>query len=207
MIKSLYIPKTIVDVGAHIGAFSILAKQTWPGAEVFAVEPEKGNVELLEANLSRYKDAHVVNGAVSYLENKVLFRGITATGGNHLVDKSVQSINEKYERVEDELKLYKLRDIVKTVDCLKMDCEGGEYEILEYEFKSFLNGVKVTLGEYHGCLDRFKPAVEKAMPHMRMFYTGPGNTTPYIKSNIGNFWGFSREIKLPDGFFSEYVLD
>jgi FkbM family methyltransferase len=207
VIKSFYTPLVVVDVGAHIGSFSLLAKRAWPNAKIFAVEPEKENVELLKANLHRYPNAYAIDGAVSYLEDKVLVRGKNATGGNHLVSKSQEITNNNYERLEDEIKLYKLKDIATFIDCLKMDCEGGEYEILEYESKELLEGVKITLGEYHGCLDRFKPAIEKAMPHMRMFYTGPGNTMPYIKSNIGNFWGFSKDIKLPEGFFSNFVLE
>jgi len=43
--------RTILDVGANIGAFTVLAYKCWPEAEILAVEPEEGNFSVLEANL------------------------------------------------------------------------------------------------------------------------------------------------------------
>jgi tRNA1(Val) A37 N6-methylase TrmN6 len=40
----------IVDVGANIGKYSILACKLNPNAKVFGIEPEKENFEILEKN-------------------------------------------------------------------------------------------------------------------------------------------------------------
>lgn len=197
VIQSVYMPTVVVDVGAHIGTFSMLAKKIWPNSKLIAVEPEPDNFELLSANLSGYPDVHVVHGAVAYKENKILYIGKTATGGNYMFDQNYGYNKELYYKADYEISLLKLKDIAPDVDCLKMDCEGGEYEIFECEDPNFLGGITMTLGEYHGGLVRFKTAIEKAMPQMQMFYTGPGNVAPTVQSRIGNFWGFDKRISIP----------
>lgn len=196
LIQNVYCPAVIVDIGAHIGTFSVLARKMWPDASIIAVEPEPENVELLTANLCKYNNMQIVDGAVVYTEGKVLYIGKTATGGNYMYDQAAKYNQELYYKADYMVKSFKLREITPQVDCLKMDCEGGEYEILEHETPALLTQLKITLGEYHGGLLRFKTAIEQAMPQMRMFYTGPGSSVPNTDSRIGNFWGFSKEIAL-----------
>jgi len=209
LIKSVYTPKIIVDVGAHIGTFSLLAKSIWPQSTIYAVEPEPDNVELLRANLSGYTDAIVVDGAIAYQPDIVLVVAQKATGGNHIASANTHVDSVSYKKLAKLITVYRLSELTPRVDCLKMDCEGGEYGIFEFENPVLLQAVKMSFGEYHGSLARFKPAIEKAMPQMQMFYTGPGNTQPTIESRIGNFWGFSKEIVIPQDIFlrlKDYVF-
>lgn len=64
-IKPIFLPKDrvprIIDLGAHIGAFSTLAKALWPNSKIVAVEPDIHNFKLLESNVP--KDVRVVWGA------------------------------------------------------------------------------------------------------------------------------------------------
>src|SRR6266404_4525011 len=43
--------KTIVDIGAHIGAFAVLAATLWPGCRLIACECDPENIVLLKRNL------------------------------------------------------------------------------------------------------------------------------------------------------------
>src|SRR5437868_4712589 len=43
--------RTIVDIGAHIGAFAVLAATTWPGCRLIACECDADNLMLLKENL------------------------------------------------------------------------------------------------------------------------------------------------------------
>src|SRR5437879_3936223 len=42
---------TIVDIGAHIGAFAVLAATLWPACRLIACECDPDNVVLLKRNL------------------------------------------------------------------------------------------------------------------------------------------------------------
>ena len=46
--------RTVVDVGAHIGSFSVLAASLWPSAKIVAFEPDNENFALLRENTARY---------------------------------------------------------------------------------------------------------------------------------------------------------
>ncbi|MBI2597954.1 MAG: FkbM family methyltransferase [Candidatus Diapherotrites archaeon] len=44
-------PKTIIDIGAHIGSFSAYYAKKFPSAKIFCFEPMPQNFELLEKNI------------------------------------------------------------------------------------------------------------------------------------------------------------
>ena len=54
----------IIDVGAHIGAFTVWCKQLWPQAEVFAIEASPENFEILKLNAASLPGVHLLNRAV-----------------------------------------------------------------------------------------------------------------------------------------------
>src|ERR671930_397916 len=44
-------PRMVVDIGANIGFFTMLAKRLWPSSSVNGYEPEPGNFGLLSHNV------------------------------------------------------------------------------------------------------------------------------------------------------------
>jgi FkbM family methyltransferase len=57
-------PRVVLDIGAHIGAFSRLAQHAWPEASLVACEPLFENLEILRTNLAGYLHAKVVPSAI-----------------------------------------------------------------------------------------------------------------------------------------------
>jgi predicted O-methyltransferase YrrM len=54
LLSTLTAGQTFVDVGAHVGYFSVLAaRRVGPAGSVIAIEPELRNLELLRRNLER----------------------------------------------------------------------------------------------------------------------------------------------------------
>jgi hypothetical protein len=57
-------PKTVLDIGANCGMFTVWAARRWPGARIHAYEPDKENFRLLKKNA--WGDASsLVNAAVA----------------------------------------------------------------------------------------------------------------------------------------------
>jgi FkbM family methyltransferase len=54
----------IVDGGAHAGYSALRFANLFPSARIIAVEPERGNVELLRENTAAYPNIEVVDGAL-----------------------------------------------------------------------------------------------------------------------------------------------
>ena len=118
--------KIIVDVGANIGKYSILAGKVNPNAKIFAIEPEKNNFIILNKNigLNRLKISPLKIGLSEKSGVMKLYRGTRPEnyGGYSLAHKS-----EFFE----EVKVKTLDNLFKSIDLIKIDTEGCEFEILK----------------------------------------------------------------------------
>ncbi len=128
--------EVVVDVGAHIGLYTLLAAKA--GASVLAIEPDPENRALLEANVerNRLRDVQVVPVAVSDRSGMVALRrpGGPNRGTTSLVlpaegvlvasSRDVQVRREPLDRIVGQCGL-------DRVDWLKVDVEGHEIAALE----------------------------------------------------------------------------
>ncbi|MBK8706545.1 MAG: FkbM family methyltransferase [Saprospiraceae bacterium] len=75
----------IIDIGAHIGSFSVKASKLFPGNSIWAFEPAMDNFNLLKNNikLNNCTNVQVFQKAVTDKENKaILFINENHTGGH-----------------------------------------------------------------------------------------------------------------------------
>ncbi len=65
---------TIVDIGAHVGSFTVLCHHYWPEAKIVAVEPHPESFELLQRNTAHIPQAQLrlINAAVTKQSGKTL---------------------------------------------------------------------------------------------------------------------------------------
>lgn len=124
----------VMDVGAHVGAFSYYIADREP-SRIIAFEPSKVRFETLKKNLSNF-DATLINKAIGD------FNGTIPDGLEF--DTMVEDFNSMtFDRVIEKLDLQK-------IDFLKLDCEGGEYDIFtDKNFNWIKNNVKKIAGEWH----------------------------------------------------------
>lgn len=124
--------KTVLDIGANIGAFSLYAQSK--GATVLPIEPVTKNSQSLERNgFPRYQFA--VGG-----ESGIRTIGGTSSGGASFRDKGNEEL----------VMCVTLKDLVLgPVDMLKMDIEGAEYETLYATPKEVFDKIKHIVLEWH----------------------------------------------------------
>lgn len=123
--------KTIVDVGANIGVFSLWASRFFPAKKIYAVEMEDSNYEQLLANITvnALEETIIPVQAAIFSESGSV--GIRRMGGLgfHMVN-----VQEKTHTV----KALSLADFlsstgIETIDLLKIDIEGGEKYLMTPE--------------------------------------------------------------------------
>lgn len=144
-IIGLFRPKEgeiVVDVGAHIGKYTIIAsKRVGPSGKVVAIEADPDNFDLLNLNIQLNKLSNVIalNYAV-YSEEKKIKLYLPARGGESSYTKYNTIMSD---RAQHEEKFLEVR--ANTLDCLllsnmirqekvnwiKIDVEGAEYEVLK----------------------------------------------------------------------------
>lgn len=156
----------IVDIGAHIGIFSLYVKALNPVGEIYALEPEEENFALLKKNISG-----------NDLEDIKIFRvAMTGESGERKLILEADSINHHLldSDSEDEIeekKCVKVQGIsfrdflrknnISKISLLKMDIEGGEYEIFESMSADDFGKVQNAILEYHNYGGRSYKEVEK----------------------------------------------
>jgi FkbM family methyltransferase len=120
--------ETVVDAGANIGVFTILAaKLVGERGRVIAIEPERKNLKNLRNNLkiNGLKNVSVVpKGLWSRREKKKLYLNDANPGAHTLVGKS--SLGDAEEIEVDTLDNILEELGVTRVDFIKMDIEGGD---------------------------------------------------------------------------------
>lgn len=118
----------IMDIGAHIGKYTILAAKF--GKKVISIEPSKENFEILKLNVQLNNLANVLLLRIAVGEkNKYakLFK-LDTSGHYSLNSKKATRIFEKVFCERLSIIVRKLN--IKTVDLMKIDVEGAEYEVL-----------------------------------------------------------------------------
>ncbi len=66
--------RTIVDIGAHVGSFTVLCHEYWPEARIVAVEPHPDSFALLQRNSSHIPTNQLllINAAIAKTTGKSL---------------------------------------------------------------------------------------------------------------------------------------
>ena len=147
--------KTVVDVGAHIGAFSVFAALR--GARrVLAYEPAEENFRLLVINSAGYPAIEPHRAAV-WRSDRVgpalqlrPSANVTNTGGGSVLACESICGHAPGHAEGREVGAIAFDDIVEsvgTVGLLKIDAEGSEYPILATSRR--LDRVEAIVGEYH----------------------------------------------------------
>jgi FkbM family methyltransferase len=114
---------TIVDIGANQGLFLVAARKAFSKALIFGYEPNRKIETVLSFN-AKALNATIFFEAVTRMEGKVdLFFGETDL---HTVAKTSS------EGITPATAFRKVIDNAGgQIDILKMDCEGGEWDIFE----------------------------------------------------------------------------
>lgn len=143
----------IIDIGAHIGSFSVWAARQAPKGHIYAFEPNDENFSLLEENknLNSLTNLEVHKIAVAEKEGEASF-----FNSDHLsMSHSFFETGVENSTIVRTMSLAGILDAhqIDHVDYLKIDAEGAEYLILLNTPPEVLNKVDKILLEYHDYLD------------------------------------------------------
>ncbi len=139
----------VIDVGAHIGTFSLLAAAH--GARVFSLEPIPANYTVLEENVqmnhfqSQVKTFNIAAWSADGERMMPVADDNTGGSGFYYDKASVPKVKVHC------LCLDTLMDDLGVAKCdwLKLDCEGAEFEILRALSERAWQRIGAIVMEYH----------------------------------------------------------
>lgn len=146
---------TIVDVGAHHGAFALAAKEKWPTAKIICFEPNPFSIPELRKNVDNF--ASVMEMALSNELGLVpLYYDSADDMTSSLYRRDLSYQGQTHGTKIAEVAATKLSTVISTnqltIDYLKIDVEGNEYKVL-LGAEEYLNPdiIKNIQFEYNSC--------------------------------------------------------
>jgi len=195
-VKNIKEGDTVIDVGANIGEFSLIAsKKVGPKGKIISIEPLKQAAVWLEKN-------YLLNGFSNY---EILEKAMGSKTGNMILYKeSVSSetgvldpeILEKEMVSSGEIKVDTIDNTISsrnigTVEMLKIDVEGHEYEVLcgcKDSFKE--KKIKKIICEIHSSYLEKKGVDEKTIYSLlkkngfSLIVLDAGKNQPHIQATL-----------------------
>lgn len=145
----------IIDIGAHIGTFTILAASKLKNGKVYAIEPSRENFEYLKKNvdLNNFSNVFISNLALADFKGVARLYHAIGTRGHSITKK----FSKEYEEITTEtLGNFLINNHIVHCDFLKCNCEGAEFKIILSTPKSVLERIKIIFIKYHlDCADGY----------------------------------------------------
>ena len=148
----------VIDIGANIGLFSLLAARVDSDVRVYAFEPASLNFLLLDKNIheNRATNIHPIRCAVSattgmrtlYLDRCSVCNRAVSTNNPELNERCVGTEVVESVSLDDVF----IKNGIRRCNLLKVDVEGSEYDIFFSASPSTLARIDAIAMEYHDYL-------------------------------------------------------
>lgn len=156
----------VVDIGANIGAFAVLAgSKVGPRGRVFAYEPDPATCERLRANvkLNGFESIVVVeNCAVGAAAGQATFYRHAKNAYSSLMDGVDGRVHEHVESFP--VPVVGIADVIAragaAIKLMKVDCEGSEYDLIDAMDAKSAAGIRQIAMEVH-------PVAGRSMDQLR----------------------------------------
>jgi FkbM family methyltransferase len=158
----------IVDIGGYIGDFSLYAVNYLNAARVIVYEPTAENFRILQQNIeiNGYADRiTAVKKAVSNSHEVILNVQIRESEEVHVSAYWYQQAERRRIPSVTLADLFQAHQL-DSIDLLKVDCEGGEYDIFPTVPDHLLHRIGNIVFEYHR-VDGFKTKLDLVLNRLR----------------------------------------
>ncbi len=173
---------TVIDIGAGIGDFSILAAQASSRNKIYAIEPYESSYNLLIRNikLNKIKNVRTFQIAISSKQKKLGMMINQKNLGNNRIKKYEKS---KMFVNAISLEQFMNQNKIDHINLIKSDCEGEEFNIFQNLNRDSYKKIDHIVMEYH--LFKSKYMLEKLVDTFRSNGFKIKQTSNPVHKNIG----------------------
>ena len=181
--------KWIIDAGANIGLSAIYFSGKFPNASVISIEPNKENFKLLQKNTRNYKNVTCINAALWYQKEQLDISNKEEKSAGYMIQSSLDKTGDFIESVT--INELTERYNIEEISILKIDIEGSEKEVFQYNISPWLDNCTCVIAELH---DWLKPGTSqvffKAMSNFDWVTYVKGENIICLKKTL-----FSKNVK------------
>ena len=174
---------TVIDIGAHIGLFTIRAAEA--GSTVYAFEPSPHSYECLLRNIELYEVSDRVVSQNTAVTSEIGTVEIALSDTESLYDSTEIAISGT-KRIVPSTTLSEIasKNRFEGTTLLKMDCEGAEFEIIRSSNVEDFEDIDVIFLEYHA--ESGNPVeIEKELESMGYSVSIRPDPRPFLSEDLG----------------------
>ena len=143
-----------VDIGAHVGSFTVALSQRYPRANIICYEPSPHSASYLQANIATNhldERVQIYEAAIASESGSVL---LYSNADGSCQASIIEPLNVSDTATGSEIlcpavAFQAAMSSAGKVDLVKIDCEGAEYDIILNSASSCWDDVICVLLEYH----------------------------------------------------------
>jgi FkbM family methyltransferase len=148
---------TFIDIGAHVGYFSLIASVLLEKkGQIFTFEAAKGTFDVLEKNLKPFSNIEIFHNAVTDVETDLTFFEFPFSHSEYNTLHNAQFENEAwYKKFKPEKIIVKgitLDSIIQKFDIknplIKIDTEGAEAHVIKGGLNTFKTQNPIVIMEF-----------------------------------------------------------
>ena len=187
-IKIGFVPKFIIDAGANIGLASVFFSNKFPESKIVAIEPERSNFEMLERNTKHYSNIFLLKRVLTN-EPNLSFDVIDKGYGNWGFVTAIKELKYSGKLIET-VKTITIDEILidnnlEYLDLLKIDIEGGEKQLFDTNYESWLPKTRCVIIELHDGINKgSSKSFFKAISKFDFSYYNRGENLLFINNEI-----------------------
>jgi FkbM family methyltransferase len=124
----------IIDCGANIGMSSLWFSKEFPQAQIFAIEPHRGNYDQMVRNLRGLPNIVCLHGAIWDQNSKLTIADPNAEEWAFRIEERPDQSKQSQSPIPNDLKCFTVDEILNRsatsrAFIVKIDIEGGEREL------------------------------------------------------------------------------
>ncbi len=173
----------VIDIGAHIGLFSLYAYTELITPHIYAYEPDPNNFKMLKKNIAVNNLSNAIKPFNVAVGNDGTARFFSSDISSMSATQEVRNLGMhdgtgKFIDIRS-ISITKILNKFKHIDILKMDCEGSEWKIIKDMSTKRLN-ISYICMEYHEFAGKKRKHIEEILAkkgykiHTRDKDTGKG---------------------------------
>ena len=138
----------VIDAGANVGFFTLFSKEN-NAKRVYSLEPDPLPYSFLESNFKYDPSVITINKALSHKNKPINFSISLLNSVGSTIDEYGVKDNNMFSTIIDSISLHNILNIESTINLLKLDIEGAEYDVLDNLDSKYFKNINQFFIEFH----------------------------------------------------------